>query len=226
MICGYSCVKKLLEIFRIQQGKRSQQRIARIAVPVFGSHSTRSGRQRLEGDRFGIHREQRGTLAFDKVDPLIRQGEDSNDRVRLIAGEPSGEQVLAVLVEGTADTKKESESKEGESAEAAAASKAAPVRAIYVADADCMSAVFVDIRNRPDQYEDFNFRLQNVPFVLNIVDVLAGEEEYPKVRRHEPQTARWCWSSKKPKRLAGKSRKSVKSFAPATTRPSKTLKPI
>ncbi len=128
-----------------------------------------------------------GTLAFDKVDPLIRQGEDSNDRVRLIAGEPSGEQVLAVLVEGTADTKKESESKEGESAEAAAASKAAPVRAIYVADADCMSAVFVDIRNRPDQYEDFNFRLQNVPFVLNIVDVLAGEEEYPKVRRHEPQ---------------------------------------
>ena len=43
------------------------------------------------------------------------------------------------------------------------------------------------VRSRPEQYEELNFRLQNVTFVLNVIDELVGEESYPAIRRHEPQ---------------------------------------
>ncbi len=52
-----------------------------------------------------------------------------------------------------------------------------------------MSDVFVNIRNQPEMYGDINFRMQNVSFVLNVIDVLAGEMDYPKVRRHVPTYA-------------------------------------
>jgi len=60
------------------------------------------------------------------------------------------------------------------------------LKAVYVSDIDFMSRTFVDIRNRPPQLEDINFQFQNITFVLNTIDILAGETRYPVVRRHVP----------------------------------------
>src|SRR5690606_24889242 len=38
-----------------------------------------------------------------------------------------------------------------------------------------------------EQFEELDLRVQNITFVLNIVDVLAGEKNYPAIRSHEPQ---------------------------------------
>ncbi len=118
----------------------------------------------------------------------------------MLQGQPKGRQVLAVYIEGKEGDA--SSKGEGKDAKAQAAdskdgkdqaegnepsSKKTPgVRAVYVADADCASQVFFDIRNRPDSFEEIDFRLQNVTFVLNAIDVLANETDYPKIRRHVP----------------------------------------
>lgn len=114
-------------------------------------------------------------------------------------GSATGSQCLAIMVQGKAtgedktkadDKAKVEDQKDAEKAEAdktAAADAAKPIRAVYVTDADCMLGFFLNVRARPDQFEDIRFRFQNVTFVLNIVDVLVGETDYPAIRRHEPQ---------------------------------------
>jgi len=73
---------------------------------------------------------------------------------------------------------------EPEAGENAAASKS--LKVVYVSDLDCMSGVFVDIRKNPSQLESVEFQFQNITFVLNVIDVLCGENKYPAIRRHVP----------------------------------------
>ena len=56
------------------------------------------------------------------------------------------------------------------------------VNAIYVADCDLISNVFFDLRR--DQW--LNLNLDNVSFVLNAVDSLAGEKSFLELRRRKP----------------------------------------
>ncbi len=121
-----------------------------------------------------------GTIAHDKLEEAFRARDNSAERIRMLQGPPTGNESIAVLVKGKASEAAKEKPEEGAKADS-------PVHAVYVTDVDCLSSVFVDIRNQPEQYEDFNFRLQNVTFILNVIDVLAGDLEYPKVRRHEPQ---------------------------------------
>ncbi len=125
--------------------------------------------------------------------------------LRMKQGKATGKHCLAVLIEGaeadknkdakakdaTKDDKakddkaKDDKAKEGESKSEEAQAK--PIRAIYVTDMDCMLSFFLNVRARPQQIEDIHFRFQNVTFVLNIIDALVGETDYPAIRRHEPQ---------------------------------------
>jgi ABC-2 type transport system permease protein len=89
-------------------------------------------------------------------------------------GDAIGEQILAALIEGKPIAA-------GDTANAAK-----PIKAVYVSDIDCMSSTFLDIRNRPPELENVNFQFQNITFLLNMIDVLAGETRYPEIRRHVP----------------------------------------
>ncbi len=60
--------------------------------------------------------------------------------------------------------------------------KTAPMKAIVVADLDLISEQFFEIRRR--RIENFDF--DNVTFVLNCVDVLAGDEGYITLRKRRP----------------------------------------
>ncbi|MDZ4849586.1 MAG: Gldg family protein [Pirellulaceae bacterium] len=121
--------------------------------------------------------ESAGTVPFRD----ISGGQMTGAMQRMLQGEAKGPQTLAVYVESkSTSSSKDSTDKTDET------KKLPVVKAVYVADADCTSQVFFDIRNRPDSFEEIDFRLQNVTFVLNIVDVLASEVDYPKIRRHIP----------------------------------------
>lgn len=122
-----------------------------------------------------------GTVAFRDIMQGSQDLEWIGAKQRLKQGAPTGAQTLAVYVEGTPgnDPRKPADA-------AAEGAKGPTVKAVYVADTDCLSDVFFAIRNRKDNAEEIDFRLQNVTFVLNVVDVLAGELNYPKVRRHVP----------------------------------------
>ncbi len=121
--------------------------------------------------------EASGTVPFKD----ISGGQMTGAQQRMLQGPAKGPQTVAVYVEG-----KSKSSTDGKTMDDGSSNKVPNIRAVYVADADCTSQVFFDIRNRPDSFEDIDFRLQNVTFALNVVDVLAGEEDYPKIRRHIP----------------------------------------
>jgi ABC-2 type transport system permease protein len=141
-----------------------------------------------------------GRIKFDDVMAQMRSEEMQPTQLQVLQGPTLGEQVVAVYVEsgtaggnatsgenkaeGQAADKAESTSPEQTAASDADSKK---IRAYYVADIDCMAPFFSASRRRPEDYEDINLRVQNITFVLNVIDVLAGEADYPAIRSHEPQ---------------------------------------
>jgi ABC-2 type transport system permease protein len=73
--------------------------------------------------------------------------------------------------------------KDGEGAGAAAERK--PIRAVVVSDIDLMDGRIFGLRNRPD--EVFGFDFDNVTFVLNILDSLAGDDRFLEIRKRKPK---------------------------------------
>lgn len=62
-----------------------------------------------------------------------------------------------------------------------------PINVVLVADIDALYSVFFAIRagrNDPDQ--EIDLHLDNVPFVLNTLDVLAGDERFVEIRSRRP----------------------------------------
>jgi ABC-2 type transport system permease protein len=119
-----------------------------------------------------------GTIPLSEVRNIQRTGLGSAEELRVRRGKPTGiPQVIAAYIEGPAPEKSEGEAE-------SAPSK--PIKVVYVSDIDCMSSVFVDIRKNPSQLDDIKFQFQNITFVLNAIDVLAGETKYPAIRRHVP----------------------------------------
>lgn len=108
-----------------------------------------------------------GTIPQSEINSVQQSGLSRATEIQIRRGETSGEQILAGLIEGPGGDLR-------------------PMKVVYVTDIDCMSRTFVDIRNRPPMLEDINFQFQNITFVLNAIDVLAGELRYPEVRRHIP----------------------------------------
>lgn len=114
-----------------------------------------------------------GNMPKSEIDSIQRSGLSRATELQIRRGKEQGEQILAALVEG--ETPKEG---------AAAGSR--PIKAVYVTDIDCMSEVFINIRNKKSMMEEVNFQFQNITFILNTVDVLVDETRYPQVRRHVP----------------------------------------
>ena len=57
------------------------------------------------------------------------------------------------------------------------------VNVVYVADIDMLSSAFLQLRARPD--EEVEFKFDNVTFVLNIVDFLAGDDRFLDIRKRQ-----------------------------------------
>jgi ABC-2 type transport system permease protein len=73
----------------------------------------------------------------------------------------------------------------GASPDAGAAAKPSSLNVIYVGDIDLLSGEFVRMRNEPNQM--ISFRFDNVPFVLNVVDAVAGDNRFLEIRKRKPR---------------------------------------
>ncbi len=62
---------------------------------------------------------------------------------------------------------------------------AKPIRAVVVADIDLMDGRIFGLRNRPD--EVFSLDFDNVSFVLNVLDELAGDDRFLDIRKRKPK---------------------------------------
>ena len=126
-----------------------------------------------------------GRISFEDVQGQMRGGQASPTQLQVLQGAALGNQVIAVYIEGAAKNAANKDSKVDDKTESK--SEARGLKVAYIADIDCMLPIFSEIRKRPEQYEEIDFRFQNVTFILNVIDVLAGETQYPEIRRHEPQ---------------------------------------
>ncbi len=98
-------------------------------------------------------------------------------QLRIFEKPGSQAMVLAALVERPAAAATETEG------EPNAAGR--PVRAVVVADIDLMGQQIFGLRNRPD--EVFGLDFDNVTFVLNLLDTLAGDERFLEIRKRKPK---------------------------------------
>lgn len=58
---------------------------------------------------------------------------------------------------------------------------------IYVADIDLMFSAFFNLRARPDELMDIKWKFENVTFLLNIIDSLAGDDAFVEIRKRQPR---------------------------------------
>jgi ABC-2 type transport system permease protein len=68
---------------------------------------------------------------------------------------------------------------------AASSAKPRGVNVIYVGDIDLLHSEFVQLRNQPNS--EINFRFDNVPFVLNVIDAVAGDNRFLEIRTRKPR---------------------------------------
>jgi len=62
------------------------------------------------------------------------------------------------------------------------------INVVVVADIDMLSRPFFALREQGDQPElGVDFRFDNVPFVLNILDLLAGDQRFMEIRKRRPE---------------------------------------
>ncbi|MCI0361424.1 MAG: Gldg family protein [Planctomycetaceae bacterium] len=59
------------------------------------------------------------------------------------------------------------------------------INVIYVGDIDLLHSEFVMLRNQPNS--EINFRFDNVPFVLNVIDAVAGDDRFLEIRTRKPR---------------------------------------
>lgn len=96
---------------------------------------------------------------------------------------------VAMAIESPAGVEAEAnpEAIEGASPESSTPPSQEPaIRAVYVADTDLMLPEFSAIRADPDSLTEVKYQFQNVTFILNCVDWVAGETNFIEIRKHQP----------------------------------------
>jgi ABC-2 type transport system permease protein len=135
-----------------------------------------------------------GTLTVEnwqanQFDPLLLEKERGKptDRKYVLAAWIRGEEAAGSTKSETAKSGDKLAKDEGKGDKSASAStaKPSPLNVIYVGDIDLLSGEFVRMRNEPNQA--INFRFDNVPFVLNLVDAVAGDNRFLEIRKRKPR---------------------------------------
>ncbi len=78
---------------------------------------------------------------------------------------------------------KPNSSDESPSGDKSADSRNPEIHVVYVCDIDLLSSAFIALRANPDSEIEWNF--DNVPFVLNVIDSLAGDDSLLEVRKRK-----------------------------------------
>ncbi len=125
-----------------------------------------------------------------RVDQFVQASRTGNEQaIDLAQGKILGvPQTIAALIESQPKGKSEDNGEE-ETKEETATPEKRPIRVVYVSDIDVLSPVVFEVRKNPEDYqvEDVTWQFENVTFLLNIVDSLAGENRFINIRKRKPR---------------------------------------
>jgi ABC-2 type transport system permease protein len=117
-----------------------------------------------------------GTIEVEQV--MANRGDAR--QLRAFEKPGSDSMTLAAIVE-----RKPSEPPADQEAGGQPAAEPRPIRAAIVADIDLMDGRIFGLRDRPD--EVFALDFDNIAFVLNILDQLAGDDRFLEIRKRKPR---------------------------------------
>jgi ABC-2 type transport system permease protein len=128
-----------------------------------------------------------GTIKYDDLVSNQQSGVDL-DAIRM--KNRGNELILAAAIRGKAPDKSAEETMEvaldeADAEQAKSKTEPAEINVVYVADIDVLSTPFVTVRARPNAGEGVKYRFDNVTFVLNVIDRLAGETDFLDIRKRK-----------------------------------------
>ena len=94
--------------------------------------------------------------------------------------------VLAAEIEGKVDRDKQSDGGNAETDKTAKKADAQCVRVVLVADLDMLTQPFFEVRAMGETEAGIHFNFDNITFVLNTVDRLAGDDRFIELRKRRP----------------------------------------
>lgn len=127
-----------------------------------------------------------GTVPFGEVNRSMRDPNGGN--LEIARGSEDGRYILAAHITGKPKTVS-SKSLEEIEAEAngektdSGSGDAKDINVVYVTDIDFLSSTFVRLRDNPKLDNNVRFRFQNTTLMLNIIDALAGVDDYIDIRK-------------------------------------------
>ena len=141
------------------------------------------------GDETGIARTKDVTEVIEEVTrPMFGEEQDLSElpyemRTREIPEE--AHYILAARIKGKPAPSRSFNPLTGEGADKKPEPPGdpAPIDVVLVADIDMLNSRFFELRARPDPDSQNQFQFQNVAFVLNVLDALAGDERYLDIRK-------------------------------------------
>jgi ABC-2 type transport system permease protein len=166
-----------------------------ILLPVPGTIREKPSSE-LKFTRLVATGSEAGWISMDKYRSAVREYGDRplslQMMLKFVQGPPTGPQALAAHITGKLAEAKGLLDDAGAQANAqkpaAAAASNTEINVVYVADVDVMDWLFLRFRARPDEDpEAIRWQFENVVFLLNIVDMLAGENDNIAIRKHKPK---------------------------------------
>lgn len=120
-----------------------------------------------------------GVIRFDKLVSATPQDPNEPRRsIESLRGNPIGRYILAAQVKGEIPASAIAR----RPGEQATDDKPIDLNVVYVADLDLLHWQWVSLRNQPNAGE-VTFRIQNLTFGLNVIDVLADDLDYVNIRK-------------------------------------------
>jgi len=130
-----------------------------------------------------------GTIPYDQILERSFMGPSRiNPELHLLRERTGEEYVVAAQVTGKLDSDASSDKAPEKGAAKAPGAKPAQVNVVIVSDIDCLYPAFFALRARGEETEDeVDWDFDNVPFVLNVLDALAGEDRFTEIRKRRPE---------------------------------------
>jgi ABC-2 type transport system permease protein len=120
--------------------------------------------------------------------PDLEQYQGDEIQLQLHRGRPRGDLILAASIRGKVpedENGAEESDEDGDDGREEDSQEPAELNVVYVADIDVLSTPFVNVRARPDAGEGVVYRFDNITFVLNVLDKLAGETDFLEIRKRK-----------------------------------------
>lgn len=172
---------KFIELVGTANDKSGTIEAGELRIPVSNQYEMERKRGKVSKNSYTLAAWIRGDAPADKPAKPAESGEGETQNAT-----PPAKEESPAKDEKKGDKAAASDKAEEKDAKSKEPAKPQGINVIYVADIDVLSSAFVEMRNEP-QRSMIDFHFDNVPFVCNIIDAVAGDTRFLEIRKRKPK---------------------------------------